>query len=486
MSNNTADNKTIKLGVITLALMNVAAVISLRGLARESIYGLSSAFYYIFAALVFLIPTALVAAELTTMFSDKKGGIFRWVGEGLGAKFGFLAIWLQWAQNTIWYPIVLTFGATSLAFIGTDHVADTRIASNPYYTLTTVLILYWLATFISLKGFHWVERISKIGAVIGTIIPAGLLIFLATIYIYKGGHNNLDMTQSFFPDLSTLDNMVLASSIFLFYGGLEMMGVHVVKIKNPAKNFPKAIFISAIIIVTIFISGTFAIGIITPTDNINITQSLIKSFDSYFDFLNMKWLAPILSGCLLAGILAGVLTWVSGPSRGLYNVGKAGYLPKFFQITNKIGIHRNILITQGIIVTVLCTLFIIMPSIQSFFQIMSQLTILLYLLMYLLMFSTVIILRYKMPNTLRPFRIGEKGNWLVWIIAGLGFCSSLMAFSLNFIPPNQIETGSNIFWFSFLILGSAIFIIVPFIIYANRKESWKDKDIKLEPFSWEK
>ena len=45
-----------KLGVGTLMIMNIVAVVSLRGLPAEAEYGLSSAFYYLFAALVFLIP----------------------------------------------------------------------------------------------------------------------------------------------------------------------------------------------------------------------------------------------------------------------------------------------------------------------------------------------------------------------------------------------------------------------------------------------
>ena len=97
-----------KLSVMTLAIMNVTAVVSLRGLPAEAVYGPTSAFYYLFAAIVFLIPTALVAAELAAMFSDKQGGVFRWVGEAYGARTGFLAIWLQWIESTIWYPTVLT------------------------------------------------------------------------------------------------------------------------------------------------------------------------------------------------------------------------------------------------------------------------------------------------------------------------------------------------------------------------------------------
>ena len=156
-----------KLSVMTLAIMNVTAVVSLRGLPAEAVYGPSSAFYYLFAAIVFLIPTALVAAELAAMFADKQGGVFRWVGEAYGARTGFLAIWLQWIESTIWYPTVLTFGAVSIAFIGANEAHDMTLASNKLFTLVVVLAIYWAATFISLKGLDWLTQLDPEVQMIG-------------------------------------------------------------------------------------------------------------------------------------------------------------------------------------------------------------------------------------------------------------------------------------------------------------------------------
>lgn len=476
-----------KLSVFTIAIMNVTAVVSLRGLPAEAEYGLSSAFYYLFAALVFLIPTALVAAELASMFSNKEGGVFRWVGEAFGKRLGFLAIWLQWFQNTIWYPTVLTFGAVSLAFIGMNPAADMTLADNKIYTLIVVLVIYWLATFISLKGLSWVGKISKIGGMVGTIIPAGLLIVLGIYYVATGGPIQMNLEGSFLPDLAKLDNLVLASSIFLFYAGMEMTGVHVKDMDNPAKSYPRAVFIGALITVLIFVFGTYALGFIIPKDNINLTQSLLIGFDNYFKYIHASWLSPVIAVALAFGVLAGVLTWVSGPSKGLLVVGKAGYLPPFFQKTNKLGVQSNILIIQGCIVTVLSLLFVVMPSVQSFYQILSQMTVLLYLIMYLLMFAAAIYLRYSMKNTPRAFRIGKKGNFLMWIVGGVGFLGSLLAFVLSFIPPGQIATGSDTVWFSMMIGGCVVFVAIPFIIYAMKKPSWKDKDAdsQIQPFHWE-
>ena len=478
-------SKTAKLSVATLAIMNVTAVVSLRGLPAEAEYGLSSAFYYLFAAIVFLIPTALVAAELAAMFADKQGGVFRWVGEAFGKRMGFLAIWLQWVESTIWYPTVLTFGAVSLAFIGMNDAHDMSLASNRLYTLVVVLAIYWLATFISLKGMSWVGKVSKIGGLVGTIIPAGLLVVLAIVYLVSGGHSQLDFKGDFFPDFSNFNNLVLASSIFLFYAGMEMGGIHVKDVDNPSVNYPKAVFIGSFITVLIFVLGTFSLGIIIPKSEINLTQSLLVGFDRYFDFIRASWLSPIIAIALAFGVLAGVLTWVAGPSKGIFAVGRAGYLPPFFQKTNSIGVQKNILFIQGGIVTLLGLLFVVMPSVQSFYQILSQLTVLLYLIMYLLMFAAAIYLRYNMKEANRPFRIGSKGNGLIWLIAGVGFLGSLLAFVLSFIPPGQIAVGSNAMWYSVLVIGCIVVVAAPLIIYAMRKPSWKDESATFEPFHWE-
>lgn len=477
--------KSAKLGVFTLMIMNIVAVVSLRGLPAEAEYGMSSAFYYLFAALVFLIPVSLVAAELAAMFPYQQGGMFRWIGEAFGTRLGFLGIWLQWVESTIWFPTVLTFGAVSLAFIGMDHVADSHLAANKYYTIAVVLGIYWLATLISMKGLGWVGKVSKIGGMVGTILPAIVLVVFGVIFLCIGGESQMDFHGSFFPDLTNFDNVVLAASIFLFYAGMEMSGVHVRQISNPAVNYPKAVFGGALATVLIFVLGTYALGIIIPAKDINLVQSLLVGFDNYSSAFHIEWFTPVIAVALAFGVLAGVLTWVAGPSKGVFAVGQAGYLPPFFQKTNKNGVQKNILLVQGIAVTLLSLLFVVMPSVQSFYQILSQLTVVLYLIAYLLMFAAAIYLRYSMKEAKRPFRIGGKGNWLMWIVGGVGFAGSLLAFVLSFFPPDQVQMGSKTVWFAVLFGGVGLFVVLPFIIYACRKPSWVNPASDFVPFHWQ-
>ena len=102
----------------------------------------------------------------------------------------------------------------------------------------------------------------------------------------------------------------------------------------------------------------------------------------------------------------------------------------------------------------------------------------------MLMFAAAIALRYKMKNADRPFRLG-KGNLLMWVLGLVGFGGSLLAFVLSFIPPSQIQTGSNTVWYSVLIIGSITMVAIPFIIYEMRKPSWRDPSSEFAPFHWE-
>jgi hypothetical protein len=73
----------------------------------------------------------------------------------------------------------------------------------------------------------------------------------------------------------------------------------------------------------------------------------------------------------------------------------------------------------------------------------------------------------------------------MWIVGGVGFLGSLLAFILSFIPPGQIAVGSKTMWYAVLVIGCVVVVAVPLVIYALRKPSWKDSSTTFEPFHWE-
>ncbi len=479
-------NEKKTLGVFTLAMINVAAIVSLRGLPSEAVYGLSSVFYYVFAAICFLIPVSLISAEMGTGW-QQKGGVFRWVGESFGPFWGFLAIFLQWLQNTIWFPTALTFAAVSLAFIDPNQSFAASLAENKYYTLTIVLLVYWAATIINFFGVKFSGAISKWGAIIGTLIPGVTIIALGCIYLLTGNTSQISFNaKDLLPNITEFGNLSLAVSIFLFYAGMEMSSVHVHDIQNPKKNYPKAIFLASIITVFIFVMGTLAIGVIIPHNQISLTQSLLVAYYDVFKIFNVEYLSSIIALFLAFGVFGQVSTWIAGPSKGLLAVGKAGYLPPVLQKLNNKGVQVNILLIQAGIVTILAIMFVLLPSVQSAYQILSALCVTLYLIMYILLFLSFIKLRISQPSVTRDFKV-PGGRFGMILIGGVGLLACVTAFFFGFIPPTQISVGSPLNWIIILIIGNVAGVLIPLIIYKLKKDSWRSKkeEDSFEPFSWE-
>src|SRR3989338_8443027 len=153
------------LGIFALVMINVIAVDSLRSLPFSAVYGLSLISYYVLGSVFFFLPVAFVATELATGWPDK-GGIYVWVREAFGDRWGFVVIWLQWVYNIVWYPTILSFMAGAFAYL-----IDAKLADSKLFMLTTVVIVFWGATIINLFGMRISSWVSTIGALVGTLIP---------------------------------------------------------------------------------------------------------------------------------------------------------------------------------------------------------------------------------------------------------------------------------------------------------------------------
>lgn len=114
---------------------------------------------------------------------------------------GVLAIWLQWIQNVVWYPIQLAFVAAALAFA----IGRPDLSNSGLFTTAVIIIVYWLATFLSLQGGNLFAKVSSYGGMIGTIIPAVVLIFLGGMWLATGEPISDAYTESsFLPKLRAL------------------------------------------------------------------------------------------------------------------------------------------------------------------------------------------------------------------------------------------------------------------------------------------
>src|SRR3954469_23882278 len=383
---------------VALAMMTTSSVASLRAAPTMAVYGLACVFLYIVPAIVFLLPTSLVSAELA---SGYEGGIYNWVSRGISKPMGFLAVWCQFAMTIFYYPSLLGFVASTLAY-----VFNPDLASSGVWTALVIVVVYWSGVWVSSRGAKGVAGLASAGLIIGTLIPGVILVTLGAVFLGQGNASAAPMdADHLLPVWAGLASLVLIVNNFLSYSGMEMNAVHVGSLRNPGKDFPKTMFMAMGLVLLIFILPALAISWVVPAEELSLTAGVMQAFDAVFANFGAQWLTPILGIMLVSASLGGMLTWLAGPSRGLLLISrKEGYLPPFLQRLNKHGVQQNILVVQGLITTVIALAYAFIPDVSSTYWVFSVITTQVYLIMYLLMFVAAARLRRKYPDQPRGYR----------------------------------------------------------------------------------
>ncbi len=452
------------ISVFGLAMINVAAIGSVKNWSFIAEYGLTAVFFLLLAAVIFFLPVSLVAAELATAW-PKEGGVYFWVREAFGHRMGLLAIWLLWIENVAWYPTILSFTSATIAYI-----FNPALSENVYYTVIVVLVLFWTATLTNLFGMKMSSWISDFGAICGTFIPGILIIILGLFWYF--GKNTLQISfdlSSLAPQFK-LDYFIFFTGVLLALAGMEMSAVHARDVQQPQKNYPRAIFLSAFFILFLSVLGVLSIAMVIPKGEISLVAGSMQAISVFMSKYHlMKWV-PFIAALIAIGSFGSLSTWIIGPSKGLLAAAEGGDFPKIFQRTNRHHVPTMLLLAQGIIATVLTFFFLLMPTVSSGFWMFTVLVAQLYLIMYLLLFAAAIRLRYTKLNVARPYRI-PGGKLGLWLIGGIGILSCLFALFIGFIPPQQVTVDKHLFYFLFLLIGILIACLFPFFFLFPRKKS---------------
>lgn len=449
-----------------IALINVCAICNIKNFPLLAEYGLSVVFFLALSALFFFIPVALVSSELASGWPER--GVYTWVKTALGDRWGFLAIWLEWIENVIWYPTVLSFIVATFAYI-----FNPELASNKTYVMISILVTFWSVTFLNFLGMRFSGWFSSISALLGTMIPIGLIIVLGAAWIIQG--NPIQITFSWkklFPDLTSMNQLVLLSGILLGLAGMEMSAVHAKDVRDPKRDYPKGIFLSAALILLFSTLGSLAIAAIVPVKEIQLASGGMEAFRYLLEAFNLSWALPFIAAVTTFGAMGMMSTWIVGPSRGILASAQDGDFPPLFQKVNQHNMPTPILIAQAIIVTVLSLVFLFMPSVNSSYWALIALASILYMIMYVMMFISAIVLRYTHPQVERVYKI-PFGNIGMWVVSLFGIFGSSFGFVIGFFPPDQVDTGNLLPLECFLIGGCLFFCIAPLLIYACRKPHWR-------------
>jgi amino acid transporter len=443
--------------------LTVGSVGYLGSAPATSVFGLASVFLYVLPAFVFLVPVSLVAAELASGWS---GGVYNWVREGVSAPMGLLAVWCEFSQTIFYYPALLGYVGSTLAY-----VIDRSLANNGVYTAVIIVVMFWGGVLVASRGTSLGARLSSSGTLIGTLIPGAILVVLGVIYLLQGNPSAAPMNiHHVLPPWHGLASIVLVVNSFFTYAGVEVNAVHVDELRDPGREYPKSIFLAMGLVLAVFVLPTLAIAWVIPEPHISLTAGVMQAFDSLFTHFGVSFAVPVIAVALAVGALAGMLAWLDGPSEGLLRIGREqGYLPPYFQKVNREGIEVHILAAQGVVITLIALLYAFVPTISRAYWIFTVMATQVYLIMYVLMFIAAVRLRRTQPDHPRGYRV----HWLS-LLCLLGGASSVTAFVIGFVPPSQLGSQSPLVYGLLILTGLLVIgVIPPLLLDRLRKPGWK-------------
>lgn len=453
-----------KISMLTLVLLITGAIDSIRNLPGTALFGSSLIFFFVFSAIVFLIPVALVSAELSSTWPEEEGGVYSWVKHAFGENTAFFAIWLQWINTMVWYPTILSFIAGTLAYL-----INPALAQNKYYLISVILIVFWSLTLLGLKGLRASAAFASFSAVVGMIVPMAFIILLALIWLLKGNPIAIDLSlKSLIPHWQDTQSWVSLTAIMTAFLGMELAAVHVRNVDSPQHNFPKAMLFSVILILATMIFGSLAIAFVLPKDQISLVEGVMQAFDNFFRAYHLTALTPVIVILLLLGSLGGMVNWIISPAKGLLLAADNGFLPHWLYRLNRHGIASRILILQAILVTLLCSGFLLFPSVNAIYWLFTDLSTELYIMMYVLMFLAAWKLKDKFAHLPRHFKIpgNRMGYFLVCILGLIGCAITLL---VGFTPPEDSINIGGVSHFRLIFASGIIVMVSPaFLLYLRK------------------
>ncbi|WP_426710467.1 glutamate:gamma-aminobutyrate antiporter [Cetobacterium sp. SF1] len=461
----TSKNLTL-FGFFTITASMVMAVYEYPSFATS---GFSLLFFLLFGGIFWFIPVALCAAEMATIPGWETGGVFTWVSESLGDRWGFAAIFFQFFEISVGYVPMLYFITGSLSYLFNWP----GVNENPYIKLAAMLIIFWLLTFSQLGGTKYTARIARIGFIFGIVIPALLLIVLAIAYVAGGNPVHMVVSwDAFFPDFTKVNSLVILVSFILSYMGVEASASHANEMANPKKQYPLAILFLVCIAIVLSSAGGLSIAAVIPYDQLNLSSGVNQTFQALITRYGAgyEWIVRVIAAFIGLGVLAEISSWIVGPSRAIYVAAQKGILPPLFKKVNKNDVPIALVMFQGIVVTIwIIVLTLGGGSGNMSFMTSMSLTVVIYLMTYVLFFIGYFHLVLHKPDIDKQAAYHIPGGRAIkCLIAAAGLLVSIFAFVISFFPPSNIPGGHAGEYETILTVGYLVVLVLPFIIYEFR------------------
>lgn len=442
-----------ELGLWDLVLFNIAAVLGPRWVARAAHAGPSAVSLWVLAAIFFFLPTSLIIVELSSRFPNE-GGIYVWTKEAFGDFHGFVCGWCYWVYTLLYFPSLLTASVAMSVYIGGPSHA--WLAANKIYITLASLLVLLIASGMNLVGLNIGKWLQNAGGVC-TYLPLMMLLAVGGWWVMTHGSathfHRADMVPS--GDLDTLN---FWSSIAFAFTGMELICTMGDEIKNPKRNLPRSIYISAAAIAVIYILATIAVLFVVDANNVNTQNGVFQAISGGSAVAGIAWFGVIAALLVSVGNAGGVGATVAGVARVPFVAGIDNYLPPAFgKLHPKWRTPYVAIIVQAVLSALILVLYESNESISGAYEEMINATVIVYFIPFLYMYAAAIRLAYRKDRATTGGVLVPGGRAGIWTAALLGFSVTIMSIIFALIPSKDV---TNKMLFEYKVAGATIIAVV--------------------------
>jgi amino acid transporter len=413
------------LGRADLLLFSVCAILTIDSLASAASMGVAWFSWWVITMVVFFLPYGLVTAELGAAWPGE-GGVYVWVREGLGPRWGSMCAWLYWINNAYWIPAVY------LVFAGTFHTMFLKGRLGPgfdegagatWLNAGIAILLTWLTVAVGIIRLEVSKWLPNVGAVVKVAIFLGLGALGLQFLLSGGTPANEFSLQALLPSWS--DGLAFLPILLYNTLGFELMSSAGEEMKEPQKDVPRVVLLSGAIICVVYMLGALGILLVVPLEKLSL---LTGTWDA-LALLGQQWgtageaLTLALGLGFLYACVANVVTWSLGVNRVAAAAAEDGMAPAILgRLHPRYKTPYVAFVIMGAVSTALLVGNALLSSNPSnVFWMIFKLSSLCLLLCYLAMFPAFLRLRQTHPDRSRPYRLpgGMPAAWAVTVVCWL-------------------------------------------------------------------
>ena len=441
------------LSFLTVISTVICVVFVCEAAAPAAAIGNQQFFWWIFLILTFLLPYGMVVAELGTTY-DGEGGIYDWVRDGLGDKWGARISYYYWVNYPLWITslAVLFPPILNLAF-GWDFSLPVQILIE--------LGFVWIVYLIGRSKVADSEWVLNGGALIKVVV-AVLVGALGIWYASQNGFANDMSAATFMPELTNTNALSYLSIIIFNFMGFEVICTMTDDMADPAKDIPKAIIAGGLAIAVIYLFAGFGIGAAIPADQIDPDYGMIVALQT---MVGDSPIFQIVCVAFLITLFANMAAWSFGVNSVARYAAEHGNMPKVFaSMISKDDMPNGANLVNAVVASLTLALQLVPIDAISkgLFWMLFGTSVVFLLLTYIPMFPAFLNLRKNDPNRERVFTFPFKGAMMKVALA-VPCIELVLAIVATLVPLSADEVESKvpmlIIFFVLLAIGEVVRIV---------------------------